>query len=262
MSGTPSHSADHEHGHGHGDPPADDGTLGKHGMLVFGTVSTTYLSHLPMFMSPHNFQVVLEVGLDDRSADALAADRERGFTGIHTSDPADFQMSELDPRDGGPVRKTVPGTLVRGHFERGGEVIVRNAVATVRAVVHFADVALDEPPSGRRLTYQCFGRAGELFLLHDILGRPNFDQVLAIRLEPGTVTNPMGDPLPDDVALIGFDHAVPVVLGQREFTGDRLAEGETEFASFPASSPPSMTHGFGVRLTVEREIYIEFNDLK
>jgi hypothetical protein len=41
--------------HDHPDPNA---TFGTHGMLLFGE-ETLYLSHLPMFMSPHNFQVIL-----------------------------------------------------------------------------------------------------------------------------------------------------------------------------------------------------------
>mgnify|MGYP003693773227 CR=1 FL=1 len=53
--------------HDHRDPNA---TFGTHGMLLFGD-ETLYLSHLPMFMSPHNFQVILAVTLNDEAAGRL-----------------------------------------------------------------------------------------------------------------------------------------------------------------------------------------------
>jgi hypothetical protein len=64
------------HGHGgHGDHGGNgekvgDGTEGVHGMLLFGA-DTLYLSHLPMFMRPHNYQVILEVVVDDAVHQAL-----------------------------------------------------------------------------------------------------------------------------------------------------------------------------------------------
>ena len=43
------------------DPPA------IHGMLMVGT-QTIFLSHLPMFHRPHDYQVILEVGLQAASS--------------------------------------------------------------------------------------------------------------------------------------------------------------------------------------------------
>ena len=52
------------------DHPILIATFGTHGMLLFGE-ETLYLSHLPMFMSPHNFQVILAVTLNDEAARRL-----------------------------------------------------------------------------------------------------------------------------------------------------------------------------------------------
>ncbi|APA97628.1 hypothetical protein [Nocardia seriolae] len=80
---------------------------------------------------------------------------------------------------------------------------------------------------------------------------------------PGSVTDPMGEPLPDDeVGSIGFEHAQFAILGDREFSGDRLKAGDTETAWLPGGTPPSGTHGFGVRLVVDDEIYLEENELQ
>jgi hypothetical protein len=68
------HAGGHGGHPGHGGTGADD-TTGVHGMLLFGE-DVVYLSHLPMFMSPHNFQVLLEVGFDDAVHEVLRADRE------------------------------------------------------------------------------------------------------------------------------------------------------------------------------------------
>ena len=43
--------------------PASEDKPATHGMLIFGT-NKIYASHLPMFHSPHNYQVILELDLD------------------------------------------------------------------------------------------------------------------------------------------------------------------------------------------------------
>lgn len=101
---------DHDaHGGGHG----NDDTTGVHGMLLFGE-DDLYLSHLPMFMTPHNFQVLLEAGFDDAVREVL------GAGGLHTFEPEVFAITELDPGGDGPARAAIEGTIFRGHFERGG----------------------------------------------------------------------------------------------------------------------------------------------
>jgi hypothetical protein len=47
----------------------------------------------------------------------------------------DFPLAELDPHDG-PGRSFIEGTIVKGHFERGGTPIVTNAVDEVLQVMH------------------------------------------------------------------------------------------------------------------------------
>ena len=175
-------SAAHQHGHGgghggeHGGGHGGDDTMGLHGMLLFGT-DPLYLSHLPMFGHPHNFQVILEVAFDDDAEAVLSADREGGDDGMYTFAPAEFPITELDPADAG-ARTSFEGTIHRGHFERGGPTLTP-AVATVREVVHFAelDVAAAHD-TDQELTYLCFGRPGQFHLAHDVTASPDFDQVL------------------------------------------------------------------------------------
>ena len=49
------------------EPPPD---FGRHNMFVFGR-DTVFLSHLPMFMAPHDAQLLLEVTLEDADGSSL-----------------------------------------------------------------------------------------------------------------------------------------------------------------------------------------------
>jgi hypothetical protein len=234
-------------------------TMGVHGMLLFGE-EPLYLSHLPMFESPHNFQVLLEVGFDDAVLQALRADREAGGD-LYTFEPEKFPIGELDPSGDGPARISIAGTVFHGHFERGGTPIARGT-AQVRNVVYFGelDVQATHDPD-MALNYLCFGRAGLLHLAHQITASPDFDQVLTARLVPGTVTNPMGETVDAEVTT-DFDSAQPVEFrGRRDTPQDRLAPNETASGFFFATFGPTGSHGFGARLEVGRELYVELGEL-
>jgi hypothetical protein len=154
------------------------------------------------------------------------------------------------------------GTVVRGHFERGGKPIARDVTVEVPRVVQFSELdATAKHTRDKPLSYFCFGPAGHLYLAHEITTRPNFDQVLTIRLVPGTVTTMGGSPLPDDVATLGFGLAQRVHFGRNDLIENRLAVGEVVTGLFKQTSPPSGAHGFTVQLKVERELYLEIREL-
>jgi hypothetical protein len=252
------------HAHGHGDHPGhgEDDTTGVHGMLLFGE-DVVYLSHLPMFMSPHNFQVLLEVGFDDAVHELLRADRDASAGGgLHTFEPEVFAITELDPGGDGPARTAIEGTIFHGHFERGGTPIAEHVTAEVRNVVYFAEFDTQaRHQADQALTYLCFGRAGQLHLAHRITASPDFDQVLQARLVPGSLTDPAGRP----VAAHGdqeFALAAPVEFrGRRDTPEGRLAPGEGAEGFFFASVGPTGSHGFAARLTVGGEVYLELAEL-
>src|SRR6266508_1040805 len=251
-------SHEHTHAGGHG----EGGTTGVHGMLLFGE-EVLYLSHLPMFASPHNFQVLLEVGLDDAGREAFLSDREVAGDGIYTFVPEPFPIAELAPRADGPARTSIKGTIFRGHFERGGEPIAEGVVAEVRGVVHFSELDVGAKRSeDRQLTYLCFGRPGQLHLAHEVTARPDFDQVLTARVVPDTGTNQAGQSLPDDVATIGFDLAQRVLFGERSDTSEkRLAPDEIAHGLFFQTSSLTGAYGFAVQMKTESDLYLEDDEL-
>lgn len=251
-------SAIHIRAPGHHHQPGLAGGAGQHDMVVFGTGVDCYVSYQPTFQAPHNFQILLSVELDERGSRALGADRRIGYTDIHTFDPEDFPVAELDPNRPRP-RRSFHGTLIRGRRERGGIAIATGVRATVREVVHFAELDPERERGRGLLTHICFGRPDRMYLAHHITHQPSFDQIVTARLIPGTVTDLLGEPLADEIAAAGFAQAQPIILGQREFTGSRLRAGELAVAAFPATSVG--TQGFLAEIAVERQIYLEVADL-
>src|SRR5690242_5121217 len=178
-------SGDHMHHHG-GMEHSD--TVGLHGMLLFGR-DVTYLSHLPMFDRPHNYQVLLAVKFNDSAATALASDRRSNARSLYTFVPEPFPIDELaqTPGEQKAERTEIAGRIVGGHFEHGGVTIADNAIAHIDQILVFSELdPTATPDQNRKLTYLCFGSPAELFLAHEITARPNFDHVLTARLVPGT----------------------------------------------------------------------------
>ena len=176
-----SHSQPHAAAHpgGHADPP------GPHGMAVIGQ-QAVYLSHLPMFMVPHDWQVLLEVELQGRAdpQQAYFEDREaHPEQRLYTFNPIPFVLPELFPDGEQPAPlDSFDGTLFRAHFERDATnpEPIADATARVRNVIYRhrfqPDEELDE------LRYLLFGKGPELFLAHLITRPPDFDHLLSVSL--------------------------------------------------------------------------------
>ena len=169
----------HDHGHEeHQEPP--------HNMMVVGDKSL-YLSHLPMFMAPHNFQVILEATLTSggKSVQHLYShDRQQNpQTKMYTlMQEESFKLTSLfNPTP--PERNSFKGTILRGHLERGGEEIngLVKVDVNVKRVIYAAKLARDSFKP-ENLTYLLFGSPQELFLAHLIGTPPDFDQILRVRM--------------------------------------------------------------------------------
>jgi hypothetical protein len=245
------------------DEQSPDPTMGGHGMLVFGE-DVLYMSHLPMFMRPHNFQVLLEVDFEEDVRRLLVDDREATGDGMYTWDPREFPIAELDPASGGPARDSMVGNLVRGHFERGGTPIAMDVVARILDVVHFRELDIDaRPDEGRELTYLCFGRGEQLHLAHEITAGPDFDQILTARLVPGTITDQAGRPAGADAGdRIELRHAQPVSFPDRRNTPDgRMTPDKPAQGFFFQSIGPGGSHGFRAQVEAVKELYLEIDEL-
>jgi len=215
-------------------------------MLLVGQ-QKAFLSHLPMFMSPHDFQVIFEVKFREANQDpgeVYVRDRGASHERIYTWVPKPCVLPSLFTASGGNAGML--GKIVRGHFERGGTPITSDAVHADISRVLFSHQFTpgDERPT--RLRYLLFGSAGEAFVAHFITRPPDFDHVLSVVLP---------DPPP------GLDGTLRLLeFSDRQNThAQRLREGEELTATMMSASGPASA--VPVRIKVQQELYDETGDL-
>jgi hypothetical protein len=261
------------HEHGHEEKPA------FHGMVLFGE-QTAYLSHLPMFMSPHYYQAIFEVTLAKEGSDPLAAyvqDRKEnpepgmyGFEPIIDLEDRDpltdpFVLAELvtpaDPRDplSPPLRSSFKGNIYRGHFEnfheheKEGPKILDDVVAHVTNTVVFRkfDPHAQELP---QLEYLLFGEAQEHFLAHIINRAPDYDHILGVQVEGHRTISPTDDELRRGllVTFPGRDNSAEQKIDEQE-----EVTGQVQVPAQRPDGPRSVT----VHLKAGTQFYFETDDL-
>ena len=207
-----------QHSHPH------DSTVGMHGMLLMGS-DAIYGSHLPMFMPPHNYQVLLELGLEPEVLGQIHDLRAHfGRDTLITMAPRPFAITDLSPTDPSqPPLAEFRANVVRGHFEHGGDVIAEDTTVKVERVVHFSELPLapqDAAPRGD-LEYLVFGDAErELYLAHRVLSAPDFDQVLIVSITGADFTERELDREGRPTLRVPGRPDTP---GQRLQAGDKLA---------------------------------------
>lgn len=251
-----------------------------HGMVLIGE-ERAYLSHLPMFHSPHDYQAVFEVTLTSDQADVMPAyrrdridnppggptrpdadSRMYGFAPTIDATDADpltdaFILSDLvtpsDPHDphSPPIREAFTGTIFRGHFEnfhqheKEGPAILSAVVARVVRPVLFRKFDPHAMPP-QRLEYFLFGSAGEHFLAHAISRAPDFDQILEVGIEGVEL---------DEAERGG---ALRVTVPDRaDAANDRLLAGEEVAAEVEVAGEQR-----AVTLRVRTQHYFETDDLE
>ena len=159
-----------------------------HNMMVVGEKSV-YLSHLPMFMSPHNFQVILEADFAQGGKsirEVYAKDRQsHPKVKMYTLEPQDsFKLPTLF-RPLPPPRSSFKAKLFRGHLERGGEELsgLTNFDVKIKRVIYSEELDGTRTKPDK-LTYILFGRPDELFLAHLIAAPPpDFDQLISVKID-------------------------------------------------------------------------------
>lgn len=204
--------------HGMDKPPKEK--IATHGMTVVGEKSV-YLSHLPMFMPPHNLQLILEVafmqGANSVQEVYVKDRRSNPKIKMYTLAPLEkFQVTTLF-RPTPPARSSFRGELFRSHFERDGVKVggLTDFDVKIKRIVYLnqLDGTMTKPA---KLTYRLFGRPDELFLLHVIAAPPpDFDQIISVKID--------GHQFTDQELMSG----VEIVFAERANTAaQRLREKE------------------------------------
>jgi hypothetical protein len=223
-----------------------------HNMAVVGD-QVIFLSHLPMFMPPHDAQVVIEANLikDGKNVDAIYfADREshRGLR-FYTLQPESFAIRELFQTDApkNALRSHFTATMFRGHLEKGGTPVdgLKNVEVRIKRIVHAHNFAGADKAA--TLSYVLFGGSQELYLAHLISKPPDFDQIVAI-----TATGPL--PSTEELQR-GVTVNIP---GRTNSPRDRLKVKEALSVQAHAAG----AHQFlDLRIAVVAELYFEEGEL-
>jgi hypothetical protein len=149
-----------------------------HGMLMVGA-SAIYLSHLPMFHSPHEYQAIVQADLGEPGNSIYLEDRKNHPTeNIYTLQPQEkFVLPAMiqNPR-------TFPANIYRGHFERGGTLIAESVPVSIAKVIYFKKFEMNAHKPAE-LYYILFGSSSEQFVAHLITAKPDFDQVLRVEVD-------------------------------------------------------------------------------
>jgi hypothetical protein len=144
-------------------------------MLIFGT-DKIYASHLPMFRTPHNYQIIIELTLDKVTKQKFITDQKLHpeYT-TYTIEPEKFVLPDMINAKG-----SFKANLYRGHFERGGIKIADSIRIKISSIVYFEkfDEAAPKPTEARFLV---FGTSKEQFAIHQISNKPDFEQILQVK---------------------------------------------------------------------------------
>jgi hypothetical protein len=220
-------------------------------MLVVGE-ETVYLSHLPMCMSPHDSQGILEATFTQAGSDVQAAyvhDCKQTGTKMSTLGPEPFVLPDIistDPQQ--PPLRSFKGTLFRGHLERGGIPLLDKVVVTIKQVVSFRtfDPRAHDLPHLQDLF---FGKGPELFAAHVMTRSPDVDQVVSVQVVGHTFTDEERD------------QGVQVIFpGRANEIADRLLE-QQQVPGDIQSTGNNVSDMVEFKVETDGEFYFEIADL-
>lgn len=176
-------------GHDSHHPEEKEDTTQRHNMMIVGE-KTIFISHLPMFMKPHNFQVILEATFTSAGKDVgsiYTKDRQsHPQVKMYTLSPDKFfRLPSLFTPFDKPARTSFKATILRGHLERGGQPIkgLEGIDVNIKRVVYARQLDTDIAAKPKDLSYILFGKGQELFLGHRIAAPPDFDQILSVKID-------------------------------------------------------------------------------
>lgn len=219
-------NAQHEHNTTTTDKPS------THGMLIFGK-EKIYASHLPMFHSPHNYQIILELELDENTKKLFIQDQDKNPKyNSYTIEPEDFILPNMI---GNP--KPFKANLYRGHFERGGKEIASNVVVKIKQVIFYKKFNPDEVRSATT-NFILFGNSKEQFMVHEITNKLDFDQIIEVKT--------------DLAALSKKENYTIIKVNKSENSAVGVAGNDIEINN----------NGIDYKITLLRQLYLEFDDLK
>lgn len=174
---------------------------GFHGQLFFGT-GPFYVSHLPLYSQPHNYQAIYEVEFPDSESgmqlkksflENVKGERYGTFApGVNPKDETQnsrsYKIPELTCQAQATGNKAIYGAVYSGHFERSDQKPKKLGAANfkIKRVVYYKELSTTEPEAAAEANpkrdddYIVFGEKGNYFAARVIGKRPSVDHIFPI----------------------------------------------------------------------------------
>ncbi len=146
-----------------------------HGMVLFGS-DQLYVSHIPMYMTPHDHQALIKVKISSTGLAAYAKYNTAAGQQYFTLAPKPFVLPTL--LNG--TLTSFKADLYRGSFEQGGQVIASNITVQVEKIEYQARLSKATKPA-TSLTYMTLNDGENSFLAHKLTAPNNFDHIVQIK---------------------------------------------------------------------------------
>jgi hypothetical protein len=168
---------------GASNPWTPTGPPTNHGFYLLGDAGAFTLSHIPMFMPPHDEQVFLDVGfVEPEKVQAAVQAAKASGTKLFTLKSTEIILPDLATVD--PMRKPLrqfTGRLYAGDFLSSGVPLIERVTVTVNRVFLFQSFQAKPEPL-KYLTYYCFQSQGQVCLAHVITQPPDFDHIVTAKV--------------------------------------------------------------------------------
>ncbi|MBH0088832.1 hypothetical protein [Pseudoalteromonas sp. NSLLW218] len=154
--------------------------VGFHGMALILANDKVLASHMPLYTTPHDYQIVYEVTTSDTHLkiikDALrkAANEQSQISIL----PSNFDLNLL-------INKKTPTlntTVFNGHFERGGTAIFSTKL-TFKNPLYVKKLAITQPVKAEFDLIKV--SAGQGVVIHKIQSKPSYDSLSLVPLTRG-----------------------------------------------------------------------------
>lgn len=145
---------------------------GHHGMALFSDGQSLFASHLPLYKSPHDYQLVYHVETDHKKQ--LIKHLEKDMLTIL---PQHFNLNTLI--EGKSL--TINTTIYEGHFERGGQKLFEDDGFTFHKQIFKRQISdLNANTLTERFFLIEMDNSHKQLAIHAIGPRPSFDMIALI----------------------------------------------------------------------------------
>ncbi|MCL1142793.1 hypothetical protein [Shewanella gaetbuli] len=160
-------------------------SMGLHGMLLFGNESALFASHLPMFHTPHNAQVIVQLSFNQKhiQQQMITQMAQEHSDSVWTIVPQHFDLARLSPTAKHAIDELTVDVF-EGHFERGGHLRWAKKKIKLEKVLVFSPLSLTEVEDTRSTThyFTVNNSASDRtqFLVKKLTHRPDADHILKL----------------------------------------------------------------------------------